>query len=290
MKFIISDSLESIQRGTDYLWESVRNSFTGLDRLRKILGYAGRTDMLDHFREKATGVPQPLDLPDDIVRMVSETRDVVSWCKEIIACEPWGTFRNFDRLQAAAPGLLAAMRLETSWAVWHEYRKTEDVREKARDVHELLVRGTAVGFLLQTMAEFYFRIWTYENELADFLQLFPPTDNWSPELVASFQLMAAHHIATYFWVAGEYGMPDRPDLICRVHYLLRLLKKDILDGEDNLILAHGAEYGFLRELTTNPDLIESEPDVEKFYREQRIRHFADFEFPETVPDEEQDEE
>jgi hypothetical protein len=285
MKTIIAELLESVRSGTNELWESVRNRFTGLDRLNKILGGAGRTDMLDHFREVATGVPPPLDLPDDIVAMVCEMRDLKSLCEKVIRCKPSGRFGNFDKLQAAAPNLLAAMRLEASWATWHEYRETDDVRGYVRDVHQLLVSGTAVGFLLETMADFYFRISTYEEEPADFLQLFPPTDDWSPELVSSFQLMAAFHIATYFWAAAECGMPARPDLICRMCYLRRKLKKYILGAEDRPTLEHAAQYGFLQALIRSPEMIESEPGTENFYREQRLLHFSDFQFPsETLPD------
>ncbi len=290
MKFIIQDSLEDIRHSADYLWESVRNGFTALDRLRKILGHAGRRDLLDHFREAATGVPQPLDLPDDIVGIVCQTRQAVWLCEQVVQCRPPAIHRNFDKIQAAAPGIIAADRLERSWATWHEYRKTDDVREYAQDVHELLAAGTPVGFLMQSMGEFYFRIGTYEDDPADFLQLFLLTEDWPAELASSLQLMAATHVATYFRAAAESEIPNRPDVICRMHYLLTLLKKDILDFENKnyAILEGAAKYGALRTITSKPYLIESDPDLEKFYQDQWERHFADFALPVTTANDEED--
>jgi len=46
---------------------------------------------------------------------------------------------------------------------------------------------------------------------------------------------------------------------------------------------------FLRALTTKPAMLESGPDIENFYREHRMQHFADFARLKTVPDEKQDE-
>lgn len=290
MKFFVQDSLENIRRSTRCLWDSAQKGFTGLDRLRKILGYAGRTDLLDHFREKATGIPQPLDLPNDIVGIVCQTRQAVWLCKQVIECRTPVTHRNFDKIKAAAPGIIAADRLERSWATWHEYRKAEDVRLYAQDVRELLISGTPVGFLMQTMAEFFFRVGTYDCVPADFLELFLLTEDWPIELASSFQLMTASHIATYFHTAAEAEIPNRPDLICQLHYLMRQLKKNILDFEnqDRALLEGAAKYGALQAILSKPHSVASAPDLERFYQDQWTRHFADFTLPVTAADDADD--
>lgn len=292
MKFFISDSLESIRGETLFLWESVRNSFSALDRLKRILGHAGSKNLPDHFREITTGVAQPLDLPGDIVDIVCQTRQKAWLCEQVVMCRPPMTYRNFDKIQAAAPGIIAADRLERNWATWHEYRKTDDVREYAQDVYDMLAAGTPVGSLLETMAEFYFRVGTCENDPEDFLQLFLLTEDWPVDLASSLQLMAATHIAMHFRAAAEANLHSRPDLKCRLHYLIRSLKKEILDfdNQDRAILDCAAQYGTLQAIVSKPHLIESDPKIEKFYEDQWERYFADFGIPDTPAAQEDDDE
>ena len=290
MKFIAQKSLENIQRSVSELWDSVQNGFTPLDRLQRILGNDGRRDLLDHFLETATGVPQSLDLPDDIVGIVWQTRQAVSLCKQILQCSLPVNHRNFDRIREAAPGIIAADRLDRSWATWHEYHKTENVQEYAEDVHELLATGTPVGFLMQTMGEFYFRVGTYEKNPSDFLQLFRLTVDWPVDLASSLELMAATHIASLFRAAAEAKIPNRPDLICRLHNLIWFLKQDILDFEhkEYAIFEGAAKYGTLQAIVSKPHLIERDPDLEKFYQDQWKRHFVDFTVNVTIDDDNPD--
>ncbi|MEI8312941.1 MAG: hypothetical protein WCH98_19505 [Verrucomicrobiota bacterium] len=140
---------------------------------------------------------------------------------------------------------------------------------------------------MPAMGEFYFRVASFEKIPADFLNLFPPTDRWSPALAESFQLMVASQIAICFRAAAELGIPDRPDLACRLWSMSRMLRMDLLEVPNNVrrILESSAKYGFLRELVRKPRMIESNPALEKFYRDQWFRHFADFSIPFATGDE-----
>lgn len=271
------------------LWDSIVPSFQPLDRLRKILGYPGQPDQLDHFRELATGIPQPLDLPENIVEIVCQARDPKWLCERIVEFQPTVDHLNLDRLQNAAPGIIAAKRLEIAWATWHEYRNTHDVSDCERTVRDLLNAGTSLGFLLETMGEFYFCIGTYAEDFSDFAELFPVTDIWEEELVSNVQLLAASHIADYFRISAEGEFPFRPDLICRFYYLQRVLKMDLLDfePETHALLENATQFGTLRSILSKPELIEYEPYIERFFRDQWERHFADFLLPACPVDHEE---
>lgn len=289
MKFINEDPLSGMKNCTQELWNSIVPSFQPLDRLQKILGYPGQPDQLDHFRELATGIPQPLDLPENIVEIVCQVRDPKWLFEKIAECQPTVDHLNFDRIQKAAPGIIAAKRLEIAWATWHEYRNFDDVSDYERTVRELLHAGTSLGFLLQTMCEYYFCVGSCRNDFIDFSELFPVTDIWEEELVSNVQLLAASHIADYFRISAEGEFPFRPDLICRFHHLQRVLKMDLLDfePETHAILENAAQFGTLRSILSKPELIENEPYIERFFREQWERHFADFLLPACPVDHEE---
>jgi hypothetical protein len=281
MTFHIEDEFTNIETHIKYLWQDTVRKMYQINRLRRILGQPGRKDLLDHFRETATGIPQPTDLDDDIVEIVSESRHAYALCMEIVPFEPDAHYRNFDKLQKAAPDIIMAKHLAINWAVWHEYKGREDMANEAELVHALMAGNTSLGFLLQCMADFYFRITSIESKPGDFLLLFPQMDGWSTDLAESFKLICATHLAHYFQLADDAGIPDRPDLIFRETYLLRKLKQALLepdcDTPNSLIIS--SQLALLSKLIRNPNMIMPDSGLEKFYREQKNRYFEDFYIP-----------
>ena len=59
-----------------------------------------------------------LHLSDGIVSTVAEMRFPASLCRAVVDFQPEKQWRNFDKVQTAAPGILAALGLRDIWWDW----------------------------------------------------------------------------------------------------------------------------------------------------------------------------
>lgn len=274
MIFHIEDELISLKNNIGFLWNDAVKKKREIHVLRLILAHAAAEET------------QLLDLADEIVEIVCETRQAYELCTEIVACEPDAQYRNYNKIQKASPDIILAKQLEINWLYWHEYKTSFDMDKEARLVHDLLAGNISLSFLLERMAEIYFRVNSFEKETEDFLLLFPRMDCWPVELADSFKLASATHLAQYFQLAADHGITDRPDIVFREKYLTRELKKELLETNSDMhkCLINCAQIEFIRKLIIRPHMILPEIVLEKYFRKQRILHFDNFLVPTCAGD------
>ena len=115
-----TEILETIVAGT------CRKRFE-LQKLRRILGYGEAiyppklpplSIHRDEWLEILESGGEDLHLSDDIVPIVAETQFPGSLCRAVFDFEPEQQWRNYDKVKAAAPGMLAALGLRDIWWDW----------------------------------------------------------------------------------------------------------------------------------------------------------------------------
>lgn len=265
--------LNHIESSVRDLCISAESDRRALDSLENILRQES-----DASRQTATeDPPHRIDLPPDIVRIVREgpRGSSLSLCQEVIECPAGLPHLNFHLLQAAAPDIIAEDVLDRHWATWYQYRLSGEADHYLSAYRDLLIKGTHSGFLVQTMVQFYFRIWTYDRTHKDFLHLFPDV-GLPEEITESLQLIASCSISRYFQMAHKLGVPNRPDLVFRRNYSRWRAKLQILSRAccTSSLMNHCAQFSAISSVLAHPDSIERNPDLESFYQGQRKLHFS----------------
>ncbi|MBE2203924.1 MAG: hypothetical protein IAE94_06280 [Chthoniobacterales bacterium] len=251
-----------------------------IQKLRRILGFGEPIYSRPLFpmlpraecMEMLESGEENLHLSDSIVSIVAEIRSPASLCRSVVDFEPEQPWRNFDKVQAAAPGILAALGLRDIWSdwfgdSWFGVSRTGDVRTQPALIYELYERGIRPDFLVRAMVDRYF-----ENLQIDFDDLFPPCGEDHRDVRCDLESRVAGQIAHYFEEARKLACPDRPDLLFREDVCVRRLKEELMDAAHAGPCVHlTAEIVLLN--TTEPPVGSCE---DAFYRRQRDRHFQKY--------------
>lgn len=253
-----------------------------LKKLRRILGYGEPIYQpqvppvgmaRDEWMETLESGGEDLHLSDGIVSIVAEMKFPGPLCRAVLDLKPEQQWLNFDTLQAAAPGILAALGLRDMWLDWFDtglFGAPSTCATDSSMMYEFIDRGIRSDFLIYSMTDRYFA-----EQRVDFSELFPPCSEEHAHVLAMFKKQLTQHIAPFFEEASIQGRPDRPDIIFQAHSCLRNLKKELMESADaGQCVRLAAEYVFLK---TDPA-----PQIysaESFLREQRDRHFGKSGFP-----------
>ena len=267
-----TEILETIVAGT------CRKRFE-LQKLRRILGYGEAiyppklpplSIHRDEWLEILESGGEDLHLSDDIVPIVAETQFPGSLCRAVFDFEPEQQWRNYDKVKAAAPGMLAALGLRDIWWDWFGDSwvgaPAGEIHTEPDMLYEFYEGGIRPDFLLHAMLEQYFA-----NDQIDFGYMFPPCEQAHRQARSLLEHQAAEKIAHFFEVALKRDFPDRPDLIFQEDLCVRNLNHELLHNTP--------DPGECVRLTSEIKTAEPPPrhcSEEMFYRQQRERHFQDF--------------
>lgn len=272
---------ENIELDFQDLISDVGRKQLAIRKLRRILGFGDpifRSVLppegmsRDEYIEMRESAGEGLDLPDDIVSIVAEMRSPKALCDALTDFQPKEAWRNYKKIQDAAPDISLATQLRDIWSEWFGYSWfAAPVMDEASTgpavVYEKVEGGICSDFLVRAMLDQYL-----DYQQIDFDNLFPPCEEQRLYVRDTLKRKVAREVAHYFKEALKRELPDRPDLLYYEAARIRRLKQELMESANARVCVR-LTVEIFQAMTAK---VACDGCESKFYRRQRERHFLEY--------------